>query len=305
MTRREWLLLGILALIWGSGFFFTRIAVRDVPPATLVAIRVALAAALLYPLIRQRHIPLPAWTWRAWRPFFIMGLLNTALPFTINAWGLTRIESSLAGILTATTPVFTVVIAHFATDDERFSAPIGVGVGLGMAGVVAIVGADPGELASGSGLATLAVLFAAVLYASSGVYARSLRGTSPFILTWAQMSTSTLLLLPLVVVERPWETVTWSSDSVISTAILTLSTVTAYLLYFQILGRAGAVNASLVAYVIPVIAVLLGVTLLDERLEPQQIVGMALILAAMALIDGRVVRWLASRRATPADLPAD
>jgi drug/metabolite transporter (DMT)-like permease len=171
--------------------------------------------------------------------------------------------------------------------------------------VVAIVGVDPGEFTSGSGLATLAVLFAAVLYAGSGVYARTLRGTSPVIMTWAQMSTSTVLLLPLVLIERPWNTATWSRESVLSTAILTLGTVTAYLLYFQILGRAGAVNASLVAYVIPVIAVLLGVTFLDERLEPRHVAGMALILAAMGLIDGRFVRWLASRRTTTSDLPAD
>jgi drug/metabolite transporter (DMT)-like permease len=132
-----------------------------------------------------------------------------------------------------------------------------------------------------------------------------LRGTSPFILTWAQMSASTVLLLPVVAFERPWSTATWSSASVLSTAILTLGTVTAYLLYFQILGRAGAVNASMVAYVIPVIAVLLGVTFLNEQLNPQDVVGMLLILAAMALIDGRLVRWLRSRRSAPSDVPAN
>jgi drug/metabolite transporter (DMT)-like permease len=305
MTGREWLLLGILSLIWGSGFLFTRIAVRDIPPATLVAIRVVLAAALMYPVVRRRRMAIPDWTWRAWRPFFIMGLMSIALPFTLNAWGLTRIESSLAGILVATTPVFTVMIAHFATDDERFSVPVALGVGFGLAGVIAIVGADPKGLTSGSGLATVALLISAFLYAGSGVYARTLRGTPPVILTWAQLSASTIMVLPLALFERPWDTVTWSSDSVVSTAILTLGTVAAYLLYFRILGRAGAVNTSLVAYVIPVIAVLLGVTFLDESLLPQQIVGTVLVLAAMGLIDGRLVRWLVSRKANPADLPAD
>lgn len=306
MSGKSWLLLGVLSLIWGSGFLFTRIAVRDIPPATLIGVRVATSAVILYALIRARGVPMPAKTWQAWRPFWVMGLLNTALPFTLNAWGLIRIESGLAGILTATTPIFTVVTAHFATKDERFSPPVALGIGIGMVGAIAILGGDPASLGSGSGLAKLAVLAASLLYGVSGVFARSLRGTPPLIMTWAQMSTATVLLLPLVVRDRPWETATWSSDALISTAVLTLvSTVTAYLLYFRILIQAGAVNASLVAYVIPGIAVLLGVTFLDETLLGQHVAGMALILAAMGLIDGRLARWLASRRVAPADLPAD
>jgi drug/metabolite transporter (DMT)-like permease len=297
MSTRDWFLLGLLSLVWGSGFLFTRIAVRDIPPATLVEIRAAFSAIILLVLIRARGVPLPAWTWSVWRPFFVMGLLNMALPFTLNGWGLTRIDSSLAGILTATVPIFTVAFAHFATDDERFSAAKALGIALGMAGVVAIVGRNPGALTSGSGLATLAVLLSSMLYGASGVYGRSLRATPPLVLAWAQMCASTLLLLPLVVlVERPWRGAGWGSDAVLSAIVLTLGTVAAYLLYFQILMQAGAVNASLVAYVIPVIAVLLGTVFLDERLQLQHIVGMVLIIGGMATLDGRLARRLSTMR---------
>jgi drug/metabolite transporter (DMT)-like permease len=119
------------------------------------------------------------------------------------------------------------------------------------------------------------------------------------------MTTATVILLPLVLLEQPWDSTTPTTDGMLSLTALTLSTVVAYIIYFRLLAVVGAVATSLVAYVIPVIAVILGVVFLDERLEPHHFAGMALILAAMGLIDGRLVQWLTSRRATPADQTAD
>jgi drug/metabolite transporter (DMT)-like permease len=305
MTGREWLLLGILALIWGSGFFFTRIAVRDFSPATLIAVRSGLSAIILFALVRKRRLAIPERTWDAWRPFVILGLFNVALPFTLNAWGLTRIESGLAGILTATVPLFTVIIAHLATQDERLTPPVALGIGVGLCGVITILGLDLSTLFEGSGLAMLAVLASSAIFGVVGVYGRRVRGFPPLVMALGQMSTATVLLLPLVLFEQPWDATTPTSDGMLSLAALTLSTVVAYIIYFRLLAVAGAVATSMVAYVIPVIAVFLGVVFLDEHLEPHHFAGMALILAAMGLLDGRLVQWLTSRRAAPADQTAD
>jgi len=298
MTGGSWLLLGLLALLWGSGFFFTTIAVDDIGPPTVVLIRAALAAAILFAVIRLRGNPVPQ-GWSNWRPFFVLGLLNTTLPFTLNAWSLTRIDSGLAGILTATVPIFTVLVAHFATVDEHFSGAKVLGIGLGMVGVLLILGQDPGSIASGSGLGKLAVLLACLLYGIAAVYARSLKGIPPLNLAFGQLCTATILLTPFVaIVDRPWRTATWELDAILAVLVLTVfGSACAYLIFYQLLTTAGATNASLVTYLIPLVAVLLGATLLDERLHIQQLLGMILIIGGMAAIDGRLARRLANRGA--------
>lgn len=298
MTGGNWLLLGLLALLWGSGFFFTTIAVEDIGPSTVVLIRVILAAGLLYAVIRMRGSRVPA-GWASWRPFFVLGLVNTTLPFTLNAWSLTRIESGVAGILTATVPIFTVVVAHFATTDEHFSGAKIVGIGLGMVGVMLILGQDLVSLASGDGLGKLAVLVACLCYGIAGAYARSLKGVPPLHLAFGQLCTAAVFLTPFVaVVDRPWRTATWSTEAVLAVLVLTVfGSACAYLIYYRLLTTAGATNASLVAYLIPIVAVLLGASLLDERLVVQQVLGMALIIGGMAVIDGRLVKRLVNRHA--------
>jgi len=299
----DWLRLGLLALIWGSGFMLMKVAVRDLPPATITLLRAGLASVMLLGVLRLRRVHLLPRTWAAWRPYWILGLLNMALPFTLNAWGLVRIESSLAGILTATVPVFTVAMAHFRTHDEQMTAPKALGVALGLAGVVAIIGLEPGVLTSGSGLGKLAVLLASFSYAISSVYARSLHGVPPLTTATSQMLAATAILCPVALLgDRPWEA-TWSAEALLAVLVLTVfGTTIGYLLYFRLLAGAGATNASLVAYLIPIVAVILGTTVLDEQLKPQHVIGMALIIASMAVIDGRLVRKLARRRALqPAD----
>jgi drug/metabolite transporter (DMT)-like permease len=299
MHSGEWLLLGVLGLIWGSGFLFAKIVVRDIPPLTMVLIRTAMAATILLVVLRARGIPLPPLTQAGWRPYLVLGLTNVALPFTLNGWGLTRIDSGLAGILTATVPVFTVVIAHLVTDDERATTPMVLGVAVGLTGVIAIVGPNTSVLTSGSGLGKLAVMTSCVCYGVAAVYARSLRGTAPLVIAACQLLMAAVVLLPVaLIVDRPWSSVTWSRDAVLSMVILTLfGTVAGYLLFFRILAGAGAVSASLVAYLIPVVAVILGTVFLDERLALSQVLGMVLIFASLGVIDGRLARWLSGLRA--------
>ncbi len=306
MSGRDWLLLVCLALLWGGSYFFAKVAVEDVGPLTVVFGRVVIAAAILTLVLRIRRIPLPS-TRDDWVPFFVMGAINSAIPYTLIFWGETRISSGLAAILTALVPVFTVIAAHFLTSDEKLTPLKATGIGLGLVGVLVILGEDLGDIAGGGTLAKLAVIGATISYAFSGIYGRRLKGKSPMVLTWGQMCAATVLMLPLVLfVDRPWATAAWEADAVLSiVALAVFSTAIAYLIFFRLLARAGATNVSLVTFLIPISSLILGTALLSEPLVAIQLLGMLLIGAGMAVIDGRLVRRFARPKPVLADRPAD
>lgn len=178
MGPLEWVLLIVLSILWGGSFFFGAVAVKEVGPFTVVLSRVLLAAVLLYAFIRLsgRHMPSDGPTWAA---FFGMGLLNNVIPFSLIFWGQTHIASGLASILNATTPLFTVLVAHVLTQNERLTVSRGLGVIIGFAGVVIMIGAD---LLAGLGdnlLAQLAILGAAISYAFATIFGRRFRELPP------------------------------------------------------------------------------------------------------------------------------
>jgi drug/metabolite transporter (DMT)-like permease len=297
MTGGEWALLVILAAIWGGSFFFVKLATAELPTLSIVLGRVGLAALALWAVVHAmgQRMPADAATWGG---FFVMGLINNALPFTLIFWGQREIGVGLAAILNATTPVFAVLLAHVASSDERLTPARIAGVLLGLAGVAVLIG--PGALA-GLGdnvLAQLAMLGAALCYALGGRWGRRFRALPPMTVAAGQVTASTLLMLPLVlVVDRPWMlpmpgATTWA-------AILGLSllcTAFAYTLYFRILATAGATNLMLVTLLVPVSAILLGALALGERLDAKHLAGMALIALGLAAIDGRAVAALGRRR---------
>ncbi|MEM9963312.1 MAG: DMT family transporter [Pseudomonadota bacterium] len=287
----EWALLVALAVLWGGSFFLVGVAVAELPPLTIVVLRVGLAAAVLLPLAAALgDLSLSRSVWLA---FLGMGVLNNAIPFTLIVWGQTQIASGLASILNATTPIFGVLVAHALTQDERLSGPRLAGVVLGFLGVAAMLGPEALAGIGDAVLAQLAVLGAAVSYAFAGVYGRRFRamGVTPVAAAAGQVTCSALVLLPAaLLVEQPWSLPapgTATLSAVLALAVL--STALAYLLYFQILARAGATNLLLVTFLIPAVAIVLGIALLDERLGPEHLVGLGLILAGLAAIDGRVL----------------
>lgn len=306
MNSRDWLMLLALSAVWGASYFFGKVAVEDIGPLTVVLGRVAIAAAILYAVIRLRGIAIPV-TREDWQGFFVMGLLNSAIPYSLIFWGETRIDSGLAAILTATVPIFTVIVAHFWTVDEKMNPAKAAGIGLGMAGVVIIMGRDLGAIGSGGGLAKLAIVGAAISYAFSGIYGRRLKGKTPLMLAWGQMCAAIVFLLPLVlVVDRPWSSATWTMDAVLSViALATLCTALAYMIFFRLLATVGATNTSLVTFLIPVSSLILGTLFLDEELVLVQLLGMLLIIAGMAVIDGRLWKRFGQRRESYTDRPAD
>lgn len=302
MGKSEWALLLILSALWGGSFFFVEIALADLPPFTLVWLRVAIAAAVLSTLLKLIGVKLSR-SPSVWGAFAMMALLNNALPFSLLTWGQTEIASGLAAILNATTPLFTLLIAHFLTRDEKISANKIAGIVLGFAGVIAMIG---GEALTGIGnqwIAQCACLAAALSYAFASVYGRRFQsmGIAPLATASGQLICSTMLLLPLMlIVDTPWQLAAPAPQSWLAIAALALfSTALAYILYFRILAKAGATNLLLVTFLIPVTAIGLGIFVLHEELTPQQIGGMALIGMGLIMIDGRLLRMWRGSAATP------
>jgi drug/metabolite transporter (DMT)-like permease len=300
MGLSEWGLLIVLSLLWGGSFFFSEVALAELRPFSLVLGRVSLAALALHLLVLATGQRMPA-SPRLWGQFAAMGLLNNLVPFSLIVWGQTQIASGLASILNATTPLWGVLLAHLLTRDERLTANRLGGVVLGLGGVVVLLGPDALRGLGLNLLAQLAVLGAALAYALAGIFGKRFAGVPPLLTATGQITCSALLLAPLaLVVDRPWERplpglATWGA--VLGIALL--STAVAYVIYFRLLATAGATNLLLVTLLIPASALLLGTTLLGERLDPRQLGGMALIGAGLAAIDGRLPRWLWARLRIP------
>ncbi len=293
----EWGLLLLLALLWGGSFFFSKIAVGELPPLSVVLVRVALAALALNAilLLGGRRLPANA---RVWGALFVMGLLNNVVPFSLIFWGQTQIASGLASILNATTPLFTVLVAHVATTDEKLTLPRLLGVLTGVVGVAVMIG--QGAFAGGGGdtLAKVAVLGAALSYAFAAIWGRRFRGWPPTTIAAGQLTASALVIAPVaMLLDRPW-TLAMPSARVIWAliALALVSTAAGYIVYFEILSRAGATNVLLVTLLIPPSALFLGALFLGEGIEPRDLLGLAFIAAGLAAIDGRIAQRLTNQR---------
>ena len=226
-----------------------------------------------------------------------MGLLNNVLPFSMIVIGEQRISSGLASILNATTPIFTIIVAHFLTDNERLSKNKILGIVFGFFGVAALVGPDITHLGGSLG-GQAACLIAAICYAFAGVFGRRFRGMPPIKVATGQITASTVLLIPLVLIfEQPWTLPmpglqVWGA----MIGIALFCTVIAYILYFRILATAGATNLALVTFLLPISAILLGWGFLGETITLRSIFGMAMIGFGLAAIDGRPLKWLVARQ---------
>ena len=298
MNAGEWSLLLLLSTLWGGSFFFSKVALAELPPLTVTLLRVGLAAAALAPVIYLMGLALPRDV-RVWRDLALMGLLNNVLPMGLIFWGQTHIASGLAAILNATTPIFTVVLAHLWTRDERLTPGRAIGVVTGFMGVIAMIGPDALGGLGTDVLAQAAVLAAACSYACAGLFGRRFAGRPPMVTAAGQLACSSLWLLPVVaIVDVPLQLPMPSLRIWLALAALALvSTAIAYVVYFRILATAGATNLLLVTFLIPVPALLLGIGILGEAIAARHFGGMALIGAGLAAIDGRVIAHLRHRLA--------
>lgn len=295
MTRRDWTLLIALSTLWGGSYLFIRVAVVEIPPLTLVFGRTLIAGLALGAVMAASGEALPRGR-AVWGVLAAMSLFNVMAPFSLIMWGATQISAGLAAILNATTPLFTLLVAHFATADERLTPAKAAGVGLGVAGVAAMIGPAAWAGLDAAILAQFACLGAALSYGVANIWGRRLKpfGLTPLQSAFGMLAVCALVMLPVsAAIDRPWAMPAPSATALGAMAALALlSTAVAYLLFFRILASAGGVNLSLVTFLIPVSATLLGAVALGERLAPRHAAGMALIGLGLAAIDGRIAARL-------------
>jgi drug/metabolite transporter (DMT)-like permease len=287
---RAWAELLLLATIWGGSFISNRLALNEVPVLTTVAFRVAGACILLWVYVRLRRLPVPRSPW-IWLAFLAMGLLNNALPFTLITWGQLTIPSGLAAIVNASTAIFGVLVAALAFRDERLTARRLTGVLLGFAGVAVAIGLHALTTLNLTSLPQLALVAAAISYAVAAVFARRvLGGLPPQVAAAGMLTGSSLLMLP---------TALWIDGPPVLTHgaqvwgalgyLAIIATAGAYLLYYRVLGMAGAGNLSLVTLLTAPVAIVMGALILNEALPLRAYAGFALIALGLLIIDGRLL----------------
>lgn len=291
MSATDWAQLLLLSVIWGGSFFLIGIAVTRMPVLTIVALRVAIAAVVLWGVVIVTRRPVPQDP-QVWWSFLIMGLINNVIPFSLIVWGQTGIPSGLASILNATTPLWTVLVTGMLLADEPISLRKLAGVTLGLGGVAMMMGLDRFAGHQMPIWPQLAILGAAISYAFSGAYGRRFARmrVDPMVGAAGMVTGSSVTLLPIALWHDGLPIGVAPSVWLAVIGLAVVCTGFAYVLYFGILARAGATNISLVTFLVPVSAILLGAAFLNESLGVAHLLGMAMIAGGLILIDGRLRR---------------
>ena len=289
MSTRAWVEMTLLALIWGASFLSNKVALTEVGFLTTVAFRVTGACAILWAYVAWRGLNVPRDP-RVWGAFFVMGLLNNALPFSLITWGQLTIPSGLAGILNASTAILGVVVAALVFRDERMTLRKGVGVAVGFFGVATALGLSALTDLDLTSLSQLALLAATLSYAVSGAFARlTLAGLPPQIAAAGMLTGSSLIMIPLSLAVEGVPTL--HHDGHIWAALAyqaIMSTAVAYLLMYRLIGMVGAGNTSLTTLLVAPIAIVLGALVFNEVLPLRAYAGFALIALGLVILDGRL-----------------
>ena len=294
----DWIMILVLSLIWGASFLFGRILMLEWPPFTVVFLRVAIAAVCLWLFLAFTGRRFPN-NFSLIGAILVMGILNNVIPFSLILIGQREIGSGLASVVNAMTPIWTLIIANFATHDEKFTSNKIFGVALGFIGVSVLIGNDLLEGLTASAWAQTAVLGATISYGIAGVFGKRFREHDPVAISTGQLTASSLIMIPLMfAIEDPFA-ISWPSfEMVVSMlGLAVLCTAVAYVLFFKILASAGATNVSLVTFLVPVSAIILGTFWLGESLTTANLAGMGLVFVGLACIDGRILRI--QRQASP------
>ncbi|MBI3740285.1 MAG: EamA family transporter [Chloroflexi bacterium] len=290
-----WTILLSLGAIWGASYMFIKVGGAEIPPFTFVEGRTLIAAGALYAAMRLRAEKFPR-DLKTWRALIAMGIFNGVIPYTLITWGETHISSGLAAILTAAMPVFSVIIAHFATRDERITLPKTLGILVGFIGVSVLF---LPELRRGLQIefwGEFGIVVSAASYALATIIARkNLMGMSHVVASTGQLASTAAMMLPFSLLFNNPFALQPSPAAIFSLLTLALlGTAIAYILYYWLIENTGATRTSLVTYLIPITGVIWGALLLNEKIEIEAIVAMVLIIAGVALVN---------RQAAPAIRP--
>ncbi len=285
-TLNDWLLLFALVAMWGSSFMFNGIAVSSLPPLTIVAGRVGIAAIVLIVFVYASGRRLPALD-RHWWPFVVVALIGNAIPFYLITWGQQVVESALAGILMAFMPLATIVLAHFLVAGEHMTRQRALGFAGGFCGIVLLMG--PAALAGIGGdavsiVSQLAVLGGALCYAMQSVLTRLIIKGDVLVAAAATLLVASLIVVPMALWQTPLSTLAPRWQSVAAVCWLgVVPTAIATVLYFQLIRSAGPSFMSVVNYLSPGVAVMLGLWIMGEQPSPNAYLGLALILIGIAV----------------------
>ena len=299
MGAPEWAALVLLSVVWGASFFFYRVMVVELAPMTIVFGRLGIAAVALHLFLlatgNPMRMPLPVWG-----RFALLGFVNNVIPFTLIAYSEIRISAATAALLIGCVPVFSALAAHVFTRDEKLTGNRAIGVVLGLMGVGILIGQDALQgLANADFVGELICLSAAVVYAAAGIYSRTFSGLPPLKVATGSVTMGALVVMPLMLaVDRPW-TLPMPSGPVWGSllAIALMGTAFAYILFFRLIARVGAMNISLVTLIQPASAALLGWLFLSEAIGARDCAGMAVIALGLLFIDGRLLKVFRSGRA--------
>jgi drug/metabolite transporter (DMT)-like permease len=288
-TGLDWLLFVLLGFFWGSSYLFIKIGVEaGLEPFTLVSARLLIGLLLLAAVVAIAREPLPREP-RMIGHLLVLGFFSVALPFGLITWAELSVDSSLAAVLTGAVPLFVIPFAAIALPSERITFNALVGVVIGLIGVAVVVGFDPASLAGNELAAEIALIGAAASYAVGGVYARrNVHGLRPMIPALFQVGFAFLMtVVPALALERPWERGI-TADALFAVIWLgLLGSGAAYLIFFRLLGRWGATRTALVAYLLPIWGIVLGALVLREAIDPRLIIGTALVISGIALVNQR------------------
>lgn len=303
MTIREWSLLLTIATLWGGAFFFVAVAVKEIPPLTLNALRLLLGGAILFSVLRMTGGRLALTATRV-KWILIVAVVNSLAPLYLHSWAQQYITGGLTSIINAMVPLTTLFVAHFLTDEEKFNARRLAGSLIGFAGIAVMIGMDALKSIDTAVVAQFASVLATIFFAFGTVFARRFHhiGMPPLAATaCVLLASGTMFLVLAVFIDRPW-TLPAPSLAAISTTVAAgfLSTAAAQFLFFRLITTAGANNVSLVALLSPVSAILLGALIIGEVVEWRHLAGMATVAAGLVIVDGRLLFWLRARFNAPA-----
>ena len=305
-TPVEWLVFLALGVAWGSSYLFIKIGVETLTPFTLVAGRLAIGAAVLALVMRLRRQAMPVER-STYGHLLVVALLGIVIPFSLITWGEQTIDSGLAAILNGTVPLFAIVLAALVLADEPITVNRLFGLVVGFIGVVVLTSPSLSDGFGGSLPGQLALIGASISYAAAGVYARrTVRGVPALTSAYLEVGFAFLITLVLAVAfGSPWMS-SLEPEAVFSVAWLGLiGSGLAFLAFFYLLERWGATRTALVAYLLPVVGIILGVLVLQETLSLPMLVGTALIIGGIALANSRYGhRRLAGRRPVEAEIVA-
>jgi drug/metabolite transporter (DMT)-like permease len=289
-ARIDLAIFALLGFMWGSSYLFIKIGVEDgLTPFTLITLRLLIGFALLAAVVLVARERIPPFG-RIYGHLFVMGAINIAIPFSLITWAEQSVDSSIAAILNAAVPLFVLIIAAIFLKDERLTANRVLGLIVGFVGVTVLVGFNPADLASGNLAGEIALIGSTISYACGAVYARrNIQGLRPMIPAIFQVFFGLVIVSTLAFVfENPLAT-TFTPASLFAVVWLgLLGSGLAYLAFFRLLRDWGATRTSMVAYLLPLYGIVLGALVRNEPVDATMILGTALIIGGVALVNARM-----------------